>query len=421
MASISKIRYTNVIYENGNKRYNDEIFTCAGHNTAILLENGGGKTVFIQAALQAVLPHTDLGERKAKETFVLEGETAHIAIEWIINDKPRRYGLTAVTLYLQNNELRSYKFAYEYGVEDKNTIESLPFTREYYQRMNKENLEAKSFATTKDFHNYIEEHFKIIPDEWRSITVINGGEGSVEAFFDGCKTTSDLVEKLLLPTVEQGLVGEGSEEFANTFESQRAHFNKHKQLERSIKESEKIKEEIETYIKCYDDYYQTLSAYEAKKEEAKAIWQLIEERENQAKTALSKFEEEKKEIEASKRSIEKESALIDVSQAKVGLDTALEAYEMQSKAYNELKEKREEKEIRRHVLKLSRFQNNMKEAAAKVKLYEEQLNLLDEDTEVEDLREALEENSGQIKGYFYIVSFFSYCELLDVKNQASEV
>ena len=73
MASISKIRYTNVIYENGNKRYNDEIFTCAGHNTAILLENGGGKTVFIQAALQAVLPHTDLGERKAKETFVLEG------------------------------------------------------------------------------------------------------------------------------------------------------------------------------------------------------------------------------------------------------------------------------------------------------------------------------------------------------------
>ena len=117
MASISKIRYTNVIYENGNKRYNDEIFQCAGHNTAILLENGGGKTVFIQAALQAVLPHTDLGERRVKETFLLEGEAAHIAIEWIINDKPRRYGLTAVTLYLQNNELKSYKYVYEYGIE----------------------------------------------------------------------------------------------------------------------------------------------------------------------------------------------------------------------------------------------------------------------------------------------------------------
>ncbi len=416
MASISKIRYTNVIYENGGKRYNDEIFTCAGHNTAILLENGGGKTVFIQAALQAVLPHTDLGERKAKETFILEGQAAHIAIEWIISEKPRRYGLTAVTLYLQNNELRSYKFAYEYGVEDKNNIETLPFTRadesggiraatrvemnEYYQRMSREHLEAKSFATTKDFHNYIEEHFKIIPDEWRSVTVINGGEGSVEAFFDGCKTTSDLVEKLLLPTVEQGLVGEGSEEFANTFESQRAHFNKHKQLERSIKESEKIKTEIEAYVKCYDDYHQTLSAYEAKKEEAKAIWELIEEKESQTKKALGQLDEEKKELEMAKRSIEKESALVDVSEAKMGLDDARKAYEIQSKAYNEMKEKREEKENRRHVLKLSRFQNNMKEAAAKVKFYEEQLERLDEDTEVEDLREALEENSGQIKGYF---------------------
>ena len=416
MASISKIRYTNVIYENGGKRYNDEIFTCAGHNTAILLENGGGKTVFIQAALQAVLPHTDLGERKAKETFVLEGQAAHIAIEWIISDKPRRYGLTAVTLYLQNNELRSHKFAYAYGVEDKNTIENLPFTREeenggvraatrvemneYYQRMSKENLEAKSFATTKDFHRYIEEQFKIIPEEWRSITVINGGEGSVEAFFDGCKTTSDLVEKLLLPTVEQGLVGEGSDEFANTFESQRAHFNKHKQLERSIKESEKIKGEIETYVACYDAYHQTLNAYETKKEEAKAIWQLIEEREAKVKASLEALDEEKKEMESSKREVEKESALIEVSEAKMDLDTVFMTHEMQSQSFSVLKEKKEEKETRRHILKLSRFQNNMKEAAAKVKLYEEQLALLDEDTEVEDLKEALEVNSGQIKGYF---------------------
>ncbi|MDU7537441.1 MAG: hypothetical protein E7K67_10655, partial [Peptostreptococcaceae bacterium] len=227
MASISKIRYTNVIYENGSKRYNDELFKCAGHNTAILLENGGGKTVFIQAALQAVLPHMDLGERKVKETFSLEGEAAHIAIEWIIQDKPRRYGLTAVTLYLQNNELKSYKYAYEYGVDDKHSIENLPFTQpelsgglrasskgemnEYYQRMSKDYMTAQSFQTTRLFHDYIEEHFKIIAEEWRSIAVINSGEGSVEAFFDGCKTTQDLVEKLLLPTVEQGLVGSGSD------------------------------------------------------------------------------------------------------------------------------------------------------------------------------------------------------------------
>lgn len=416
MASISKIRYTNVVYENGGKRYNDEIFTCAGHNTAILLENGGGKTVFIQAALQAVLPHTDLGERKAKETFVLEGNAAHIAIEWIISDKPRRYGLTAVTLYLQNNELRSYKYAYEYGVEDKDHIESLPFTREeeegitraasrvemneYYQKMSREHLAAKSFATTKDFHQYIEQHFKIIPEEWRSITVINGGEGSVESFFDGCKTTSDLVDKLLLPTVEQGLVGRGSEEFANTFESQREHFNKHKQLERSIKESEKIKAEIEDYVTSFEAYHEKIKSYNEKKEEAKAVWQLIEEREMQSRAALAQFEGEKKQTEAEKRTLEKENALVEVSEAKKALEAAEERYQRESQLFEESKHKRDEKENRRHILKLSRFKNNMNEAKSKIKLYEEQLSLLDEDAEIEELREELEENSGQLKGYF---------------------
>lgn len=415
MASISKIRYTNVIYENGGKRYNDEVFTCAGHNTAILLENGGGKTVFIQAALQAVLPHTDLGERKAKETFVLDGEAAHIAIEWIIGDKPRRYGVTAVTLYSQNNELRSYKYAYEYGVEDKNDIESIPFTieeagakraatrseiNEYYQRMSKENLDAQTFATTKDFHKYIEEHFKIIPEEWRSITVINGGEGSVEAFFDGCKTTSDLVDKLLLPTVEQGLVGKGSDEFANTFESQREHFNKHKQLERSIKESEKIKEEISNYVNNYRSYNETVKAYEAKKEEAKALWQLIEEKEQVTRKTLEEFEGERKIVDAKKKALEKETGLIEVSGAKASLEEAKIAHNKEEAIYQDALAKREDKEKRRHLLKLSTFQSNMDEAKAKIKLYEEQLAVLDEDTEVESLREALEENSGQIKGYF---------------------
>ena len=415
MASISKIRYTNVVYENGGKRYNDELFTFAGHNTAILLENGGGKTVFIQAALQAVLPHTDLGERKAKETFVLEGNAAHIAIEWIISERPRRYGLTAVTLYLQNNELRSYKYAYEYGVEDKDTIESLPFTREegegtraatrvemneYYQRMSKEHIAAKSFATTKDFHGYIEEYFKIIPEEWRSITLINSGEGSVEAFFDGCKTTSDLVEKLLLPTVEQGLVGKGTEEFAGTFESQREHFNKHKQLERSIKESEKIKAEIESYVTSFSRYNQKVKDYETKKEEAKALWQLIEAKETQTREKLSEFEDEKRQVETQKKVLQKEMTLIEVREAKEALQEAKLSYEKENERYAEAKEKKEEKEIRRHALKLSRFQNNMNEAQSKIKLYEEQLALLDEDTEVEELREALEENSGQIKGYF---------------------
>src|SRR5690625_5584199 len=72
MPTINKIRLTNVVYEDGDKRFNDDLFLFDGHNAAIVLENGGGKTVFIHTVLQAILPHTHLGERKIRETLKLD-------------------------------------------------------------------------------------------------------------------------------------------------------------------------------------------------------------------------------------------------------------------------------------------------------------------------------------------------------------
>jgi hypothetical protein len=126
MPAINKIRLTNVVYEEGKKRYNDEVFLFDGYNGAILLENGGGKTVFIQTVLQAVIPHTDLADRKIKNTLVLENAPAHIAIEWLLNDKPRRYLVTAVTLFMTKDGLDSLRYVYEYGPGDEHGIEEIP-------------------------------------------------------------------------------------------------------------------------------------------------------------------------------------------------------------------------------------------------------------------------------------------------------
>ncbi|MBV1822098.1 hypothetical protein KUA25_29215, partial [Bacteroidales bacterium MSK.15.36] len=157
----------------------DELFIFDGYNGAILLENGGGKTTFIQIALQAILPHADLGDRKIRETLSLEGTPCHVAIEWIINEVPRRYALTCVTLFLNNGKLDSYKYVYEYDEHnDENSIENIPFVKEtidgkerpaskeemgeYYQYMCRENINSKIFPTIKAYHKYIEENFKII-------------------------------------------------------------------------------------------------------------------------------------------------------------------------------------------------------------------------------------------------------------------
>src|SRR5699024_2302595 len=112
MPAISKIRFTNAEYENGGKRYNDVIVVLDGNNGAIILENGGGKTIFIKLALQAILPHTNLSERRIRDTLSLEGNPCHIAIECILNERPRRYELTSVTLILNNTRIDTYKYIY---------------------------------------------------------------------------------------------------------------------------------------------------------------------------------------------------------------------------------------------------------------------------------------------------------------------
>ena len=222
MPSISKIRFTNVVYEGGNKRYNDETFLFEGHNGAILLENGGGKTVLIQTILQAILPLSDLAGRKIKDTLKLEDAPAHIGVEWILNEHPRRYALTCVSLFLTKNGLDSYRYVYDYGENDPQRIEEVPFVKpfsdktraadrgeiqEYYSHMAHSHMNAQTFDTIKDYKKYLEENFHIIAKEWESIVKINSAEGGVENFFDECKTTGQLFDRLLIPTVEESMTG----------------------------------------------------------------------------------------------------------------------------------------------------------------------------------------------------------------------
>ncbi|WP_405751728.1 hypothetical protein [Anaerovibrio slackiae] len=131
MPSISKVRFTNVVYDNGNKRYIDSTFRFDGHNGILLLENGAGKTVFVQTLIQAVLPHKMVANRKIQETLQLSNNIAHIAVEWVLAEQPkRRYGLTAVSLFMNsNNELASQRFALEYA-GDAFSLAKVPFTQQ---------------------------------------------------------------------------------------------------------------------------------------------------------------------------------------------------------------------------------------------------------------------------------------------------
>lgn len=416
MPAISKIRFTNAVYDNGEKRYNDEIFEFDGHNGAIVLENGGGKTTFIQIAIQAILPHADLGTRKIRDTLLLEGNPCHIAIEWIINESPRRYALTAVTLFLNNGKLDSYKYVYEYGHNDGNSIENIPFVKEtingnkrpssreemgdYYHRMAREHMYAKVFSTSKEYHRYVEENYKIILKEWRRIALINGEEGGIRKFFEDCKTTENLVDRLLIPVVEEGMEGEGTKDFVNFFEEKRERFKKHKYLKKTIDESRKIQNRINEYVKIYGDYHAEEKKLNDKKSYGKALHQHI----SQGKDAiLSKLEENLKEQEKyqyDRWELGRIEESYELALLKNKFLLAKEKHEEIIKDYQIHKEEVDIKKARIQNLKIARLNKQIQELREEIAFYEEQLESLERDKETSDLERELAINSSKIRGYF---------------------
>lgn len=414
LPTISKIRFTNVVYEGGNKRYTDEIFQFHGQNSAIVLENGGGKTVFIQAALQSVLPHSSLANRKIKDTFTFDDGPAHIAIEWIKNDRPRIYALTAVTIFPYQNTIDSYRYVYEYGPNDENAIENLPFTqvstnhkkriashaeiKEYYNAMTQKSSNAKTFSTISSYTDYIEKNFQLISDEWKSINTINSAEGDVEKFFEACPTEKALYEKLLIPTVEQSIAEFNKNRFVDIFEKQRDHFRLYKQLNEQLKEYEVIQQQISSYVQEVSTLYQTEQAYEADKQLSKKYFTLLKKQLSIVQERATLINEKQNQLQ--QRFIEhehkKKSYQIAVIQEK--LEKIVDRYRLAVEKETALLSKIEEEQLYLYNVRYANEKNLLTEAKQNLEIYVEQLKKIDEEYSTEDLLKQLDLVKAQIHG-----------------------
>lgn len=416
MPAISKIRFTNVVYENGGKRYNDELFDFDGHNGALLLENGGGKTVFIQTAMQAIIPHIDMAERKIKDTLSLENAPAHIAVEWILNDKPRRYAVTSVSLFMENNQLNSLKYTYDYAAGDSHDIESLPFAKEqengakrpatrgeiseYYARMTKQSVNARTFTTIQDYGKYIENTYKIIPSEWRKVAVINSGEGNVDEFFNKCKTTEQLLNNLLIPVVEEAIEGDNSEKFVETFERQREHFKKNRILQDKIEQSRLVKEQIDAYVEVFGTYEEERVALNDAKREAKTVT-------NYVRGQIDNKNQEVGFNEAAQVALSREWHVYNQKALSFEWQVKNEAYLDKKKAFEHITGQLADKQqvhdqyaARKQNVELTRLSEDVKTTTAKLEDVKAQLQKVDENVEVSDIKHQLEENGAWIKGHF---------------------
>ncbi|MGO4532452.1 chromosome segregation ATPase [Paenibacillus sp. 2TAF8] len=417
MPSIAKIRFTHVLYEGGNKRYNDEIFWFDGHNGAILLENGGGKTVFIQTALQAMLPHTELAGRKLKDTLLLENGPAHVAIEWILNDKPRRrYAITCVSLFLNANGVDSYRYAYEYGEHDAHGLEHVPFVREYMGKTRPADkgemqeyyssmaqrfpLTAQTFGTLKEYKAYLEENFHIIASEWEAVAKINSTEGGIENFFDDCKSTSQLFDRLLIPTVEEAMEGFEQGSYVDIFNSHREGFKRYKELKEQIEENKLILQELSQYVRLYEGLHQAEEEYDEARAEAKAYqslaWQQREEK-HKEQTGLAErlqlWTIQQEELQMQLKSFD----LAEAEQEQFELVSSLAQLQEETDMLN----KRLQQAARTfYSLKYAEHRVSQERAEARLQQVEQQLARLEQSEDEQQLQERWEHTGGELRTAF---------------------
>ncbi|MFB1050989.1 hypothetical protein [Paraliobacillus sp. JSM ZJ581] len=415
MPAISKIRLANVIYEEGNKRYNDELFLFDGYNSAILLENGGGKTVLIQTALQAMLPHAELAGRKIGKTLTLENAPAHIAVEWIINDKPRRYVVTAVTLFMNKHGVDSLRYVYEYQHGDAQSIEEIPFVRDvqggkrpaekgemqdYYSVMKDRSFSASTFTTIKDYRQYIEENYQIIASEWENIVKINSSEGGVEAFFEACKTTNQLFDRLLIPTVESAMSGYDKSNFAELFQNRYESFKRYQQLTETLDENKQIQEALTNYTETYELLHAKEQQLYEVKQQAKGIWE-------QTKQQANSFVVEKESVVSKIKDWELKQHYHQVKRDSSKL-AAKEVQKQQiEQKYQQASVQLKEQEVsvseigERHAsLRYAKFNKERKEAKQTLAFIQEQITSFEEETDMDGLKEQLEEVEQALHGAY---------------------
>ena len=423
MPSISRVRFTNIVYDNGNKRYMDTTFRFDGLNGILLLENGAGKTVFVQTLIQAVLPHKTVAQRKIQETLQLSNTVAHIAVEWILEDRPRRYALTAVSLFLNSRgTLASQEFAMEYTGESNDRLDTLPFTRQengkkrpatreemaaYFRGLSERSMMARFFAesdTLLAYQKYLEEHFKIIPSEWNKIAAINEAEGGVEAYFENCRTTNELVDRLLLPTVEEGCrdssgVAQGNG-FAELFETQRDHFKQQVRLQKRIAEMQGILAALQHYTEVQHEQYLAEQGMQHSHALLKAFYAQTDSTQGQHQEKQRLFDAQLHTIAASRQENQQALEACQVAEAKKHSDVLQEAAAAQQQDYVRAHELQQREAIRLQNLLLSRLKMELQEAQQQEEQQRTALAALEQDAETQELQQELSDNTGRLHGWF---------------------
>lgn len=230
MPLINRFRIVNFRYDDDKKFIANELYEFDGKNALINLENGGGKSVILQLALQAILPNTSIGSRNFSDYFKVGSSPTHIMVEWKLDGTKGDYLLTGICVSKNADGLRFFTYIHTYtlphdldikGIEAVNNDKSVANFSEfhnYLKRLSSEmrlNINVYSRDRQREYRDKLYT-FNLFREEFDAIKTINQSEGGIDKFFENARKSRNVIEKLIIPNIPQA-EGETSGILAQTF------------------------------------------------------------------------------------------------------------------------------------------------------------------------------------------------------------
>ena len=359
MPKISKIRIINLTYNDTRHIYDETFDYFEGENALMTLANGGGKTVFVQMAMQPVIPNSGLKTRTFESYFDKTYYPTYIMTEWVLDNNNGKL-LTGIGVKKRSRQKRNsnettevlqiisftheYKEANAYDIDniqltqtEKGNLRMIPFetvesTFSNIQKDSEYKFKLFRHSNSEEKAQYTHElnTYKISRDEFEKFIIkINEREHGLTNYFDKSKTAGLLVKNEFLPLIESHLNKGG-----NTVENIKKLIGKHSV---NLVAHEKILQEREVYerfkIKS-QEILDTLEQYDA-------ILKSVAQSEVQIRNLYAFLVNELKGLNLKKINLMEELALINEHQKELAYDKASVDYYNDSQTLLKLKQELE--------------------------------------------------------------------------------
>jgi hypothetical protein len=309
MPTINRFRVVNFKYDNDKKFIANELFTFSGKNALLNLENGGGKSVILQLALQVLLPNAELSNRKFVDYFKINSGTAHILIEWLLDSTTREYLLTGICASRDSEGLRFFTYTHAYLSPNECDIKSIPVLNskkqvtgysEFYKflRGSTTQFRINTYAKDRmrDYREKLATH-NLFENEFEAIRIINQSEGGIEKFFERARKSRNVIERLIIPAIPS-LVGEEQGLLADTFKKHLENLKSIPILQHNMNIYQSFLERGTELLNRLREHDNTAKSCTDFKHEILVLENLVHAVEGRLKAELENYLEERRELEA---------------------------------------------------------------------------------------------------------------------------